>query len=585
MRLYHDSRSLDCRAPEGAVCVNTPVRLRLYGADECCKARLIFIVNGKRTEYDMLPIGFGGYEARVNMPQKPSLCWYFFYVENAKGAGVYYGAPHDGLGGVGEESCPEPRAFQITVYDTGYKTPEYLRSGVMYQIFPDRFSRSKMPETQRKDAYVHEQWNERPLVKVDGLSGDNFALDFFGGDLNGIAAHMAELADLGVTVLYLNPIFQARTNHRYDTADYQKIDPFLGSEKDFENLCETARKYSVHVLLDGVFSHTGDDSVYFNKYGRYPSVGACQSVASRYYPWYKFLHYPDDYACWWGFRTLPEVDKNNDDYRRFIMGHDGVAKKWLRSGASGWRLDVADELPMSFLRQLRRSVRDEKKDAALLGEVWEDASHKLAYGETRCYCLGDTLDSVMNYPLRDACISFLLGKSDAGALCRLILSQRENYAPPFYYSLMNLMGSHDRARIISVLGGSLKRDDERGDSREPVLSESQYALGKKRLLTFLQILVSLPGIPCIYYGDECGMQGAADPFCRGTYPWGTEDKKLRNDVKSLLALRRMRVLQTGTLDVRADGPDTIVIKREITSQHDVFGAPAQNEAYEIRIHR
>lgn len=585
MQLYHDSRSLNCRAPRGSVPCRTPVRLRLYGADGVRKATVQVISDGKASELVMTRQADGGYEATYQTPEKPVLCWYYFSVFMSDGRTVYYGNAEDGLGGVGETSDHVPPAFQITVYDPAYQTPAFMRDGVMYQIFPDRYARSKMPESKRTDIYIHENWDDRPKVRVESIPGDNYSLDFFGGDLKGIQAHLAELADLGVTVIYLNPIFRARSNHRYDTSDYSVIDPMLGATADFAVLCQEARKYGIRILLDGVFSHTGDDSIYFNRYGRQPSIGACQSKSSPFYPWYKFRHYPDDYACWWGFKSLPELNKENEDYRAYMFRENGIVRKWLRTGASGWRLDVADELPMRFLRDLRTAARREKHDAVILGEVWEDASHKVAYGETRCYCLGDTLDSVMNYPLRNACISFLLERTDAEALCRVIQSQRENYAPPFYYSLMNLMGSHDRARIVSILGGSVSRDDARGDENEPKLTAEQYALGKQRMLKFLTILVCLPGIPCIYYGDEVGLQGAADPYCRGTYPWGHEDLALREQVKEILALRKRQVLRTGSLSVRSDGADAIVIRREIRGEQDVFGNEAKSDAFEIRISR
>ncbi len=378
----------------------------------------------------------------------------------------------------------------------------------------------------------------------------------------------------------------ARSNHRYDTADYRQIDPLLGDADDFSALCQAAQAQGIRLVLDGVFSHTGEDSVYFNRVGRFPSLGACQSPQSPYYPWYTFTRYPDRYKCWWNFHTLPEINKNAPSYRRFILGNDGVAREWLRQGAAGWRLDVADELPMDFLRLLRAAVKEENPDALLLGEVWEDASHKEAYGEMRCYCQGDTLDSVMNYPLRAAAIDFLTEKTNAADLCRLIRSQQENYPVPFYYSLMNLAGSHDRPRIINVLcdqDGEALPPSQRGKMQ---LTAAEYALGKKRFLQLLRLLCALPGIPCIYYGDEAGMQGGADPFCRGTFPWGREDQELQEQVQALLLQRRQSpALQTGSLQIEALDKNALRIIRRIENGKDVFGQPALNEQIEIVIDR
>ena len=586
MNLYHDSRSPECRAPVGAAPCGYPTRLRLFGTENIGRAQLIWMVNGKREYMDMSPAGDDCFEARLHAPDAPAICQYFFYVENRSGAGEYYGNAWDGLGGVGTASGPEPVPYQVTVYDPAYRTPEYLRNGVMYQIFPDRFYRSRMPRSERKDLLLHERWEDTPLRRVESVPDkDNYALDFFGGDLKGIEEKLDTLRELGVTVLYLNPIFRARSNHRYDTGDYEQIDPLLGDEEAFSSLCRAAQQRGMRVMLDGVFSHTGADSRYFNWYGHYGETGACQSKESRYYPWYTFRQWPDDYACWWGITTVPELNKRNEDVREYFLGEDGIVRRWIRQGAAGWRLDVADELPMDYLRRLRKSAKAEREDAVVLGEVWEDASHKVAYGKMRSYCLGDTLDSVMNYPLRSAIIDFIMGRSDAEALCRLIRSQQENYPVPFYYSLMNLLGSHDRPRILSLFCGAVSGDDDHGNGEAIQVSAEALALGRRRLLAAMEIVTALPGIPCVYYGDECGAQGAADPYCRGTYPLGREDKSLREAYRDLLELRRQPVVRTGRLTVRSEGPDVIVIRREISGGHDVFGDPAENATFEARITR
>lgn len=583
MYLYHNSQDSLCRQPQGAAACLDKVTLCLR-TDDRLQSALVRFYDGSEKWFPMEKKDEGWFSAVIPMPEIPILCWYDFRVADADGHVIAYGAPEDGMGGEGQISA-SPRAWQITVYDPAFQTPAWMRTGIMYQIFPDRFCKSNQPHPRRSDAFYHESWQDTPLLMPEG-EDDNCARDFFGGDLKGILQKLPYLKELGVTVLYLNPIFMARSNHRYDTADYHRIDPLLGDAADFSALCQAAQAQGMRVVLDGVFSHTGEDSVYFNRFGRFPAPGACQSPQSPYYPWYTFTRYPDQYKCWWNFHTLPEVNKNDPSYRRFILGDDGVARKWLRQGAAGWRLDVADELPMDFLRLLRAAVKEENPDALLLGEVWEDASHKEAYGEMRCYCQGDTLDSVMNYPLRAAAIDFLTGKTTAADLCRFIRSQQENYPAPFYYSLMNLAGSHDRPRIINVLCG---RDGEallpsqRGEMR---LTAAEYALGKERFLQLLRLLCALPGIPCIYYGDEAGMQGGSDPFCRGPFPWGQEDRELQAQVQTLLQQRRQSpALQTGSVQIDAPDENTLRIIRRIENGKDVFGHPAQNEQIEVVIHR
>ena len=585
MKLYHDSRSLDCRAPFGAVRCGDIVRLRAYcqGAPRAVNA--VVTVNGQPHTIPLQPDGRDGYELRFAAPATPCLLWYYFAAVMEDGQTEYLGNAHDGLGGVGEVYDCVPPAFQITVYARDYAPPAFLREGIMYQIFPDRFCRSRAPWYTREDIYLHENWDEAPLALFDPRNGDTHSRDFFGGDLQGVISRLDYLQSLHVTVLYLNPIFLARSNHRYDTGDYTRVDPMLGTQADLTRLCEEAAKRGMRVLLDGVFSHTGDDSLYFNRYGRYDTVGAYQSPDSPYGGWFTFEHFPDKYKCWWGVDTLPEVNKENEDYRQFILSEEGVARRWVRAGTSGWRLDVADELPMRFLRDLRTAVRVQDDQAALLGEVWEDASNKVSYGAQRCYCLGDTLDSVMNYPLREAAIGFVTGALDAYAFCRRVERLHENYPLPFFYSLMNLMGSHDRARLLNVLAGEAwEQVDplERGGCR---LSDAQRALAVRRLAEMWKLYAALPGMPSVYYGDEAGMEGAADPFCRFPYPWGREDAQVMAITREALALRASRpILRRGALQLHPIDRDTVRIRRFAYAGCDVFGEPLDDAEFEINVH-
>ena len=585
MEMFHDTQRTDCRSPGGAVTPGTPITIRLYIKGAANQVTLRYW-NGGETLILMTKAGLGAYEAIIRAPGHPGLVWYDFKALNERGHWMYYGNARDKLGGIGQLYQDPPPAFQITVYDPAFSPPDFLREGIMYQIFPDRFHRSKLPVSERADRVLHKEWDEPPYITADERSGDNWALDFFGGDLEGIRQKLPYLKDLGITVLYLNPIFQARTNHRYDTGDYLKIDPLLGSQEDFNRLCAEAEGMGIRVLLDGVFSHTGEDSLYFNRYGNYPSLGAYQSKDSPYYPWYNFRSFPDDYASWWGIPTLPELNKEDPSYRHFMLGENGVARHWLAQGASGWRLDVADELPMGFLRELRRAVRKQNQDAVLLGEVWEDASNKNAYGQMRSYVLGDTLDSVMNYPLREALIRFLTHEIPAWQVVRQIRSLQENYPVPFFYSLMNLMGSHDRARLHNLLVrkdyANLPNAERRGLTMDPEYKQ----LAAKRFEKMLMLTVSLPGMPSLYYGDEAGMEGAADPFCRGTFPWGREDSDTIAMVKAAFALRKARpVLTRGFLELSNEGEDTLVIQRFAKNGLDVFGQPLSDAPYTLRLSR
>ena len=416
-------------------------------------------------------------------------------------------------------------SFQLTVFEhDGLKQPDWLSSGLMYQVFPDRFARCgayTIPDL-NKSHTIHERWGELPVCAPDenGVTWNN---DFFGGNLRGVIEKLDYLEGIGVTVIYLNPIFEAFSNHRYDTGDYHKIDPILGSEEDFSLLCEMALQKGIRIVLDGVFNHTGSDSLYFNKYGHYKSIGACQSKDSPYYKWYSFTDYPDEYESWWGIKTLPQVNEKEKSYIDFIIrDENSVARHWLRAGASGLRLDVVDELPDEFLDELRVVVKEEKQDALLIGEVWEDASNKIAYDERRRYFQGKQLDSVMNYPLKDAIIRYIGYDHIAKEFSETVESLRENYPSHVFNSLMNILGTHDTKRILTVF-------------RE---SSGDYWEARQKLFSALLIWALMPGIPCVYYGDELGMEGGKDPLNRQCFNPETKNEEIALYYKRLLNFRK-----------------------------------------------
>lgn len=426
--------------------------------------------------------------------------------------------------------------WQLTVYDPAFTTPDWLKGGVFYQIFPDRFFASGSPKTRvPDDRLLRDDRDNPPLWETDS-HGQIRQYDYFSGDLNGITEKVPFLAELGVTCLYLNPIFEAHSNHRYDTADYLAIDPLLGNEDDFRALCSEAHNYGIRVVLDGVFSHTGADSRYFNRKGRYEETGAYNSKQSRYYDWYTFHRWPDEYKAWWGIAILPELREDHPDFLDFITGPDGVAQKWLRCGASGWRLDVADELPDVFLDAFRRAVKNEQPDALILGEVWEDATTKVSYGQRRRYLTGAQLDSVMNYPFANALIDFVLD-ADGWKFVNRVMTILEHYPREAIAVLMNHIGTHDTVRVLTKLGlGDSHPPSE--NRRLPALNKTQRrrAIGLLKMLSMAQF--TLPGVPCIYYGDEVGLEGGHDPFNRGYYPWNHIDEDLLAHYTALGKLRK-----------------------------------------------
>ena len=595
MVLKHHTLNPFDRKPQGAVATGGQVRLRLTVEDEQAPVELFLRVwNGDERRYPMRPLGLKDgrmiYEAQIGVGDKPRLLWYRFECEY-KGEHVVLGAPGDHTG-CGEGVMGSEESFQLTVYDAAYDTPAWMRDGVMYQIMVDRFCHGEgtdalMHAKDGQNIILHEDWNEMPFLNI-AENGDNFANDFFGGNLEGVRQKLPYLKQLGVSVLYFNPIFCARTNHKYDTSDYRRVDPMFGDEQALARLCKEAEALGMRVMLDGVFSHVGDDSLYFNRRGTYGEhVGAYRDPDSPYYKWFTFRRWPDDYECWWGFKTLPNVNEMDEDYRRFILeDDDSVVRHWVRKGTSGWRLDVADELPMPFLRELRRQVKGVSRDAAVLGEVWEDASHKVAYGQMRSYVLGDTLDSVMNYPLRDALIAFLMAQKDAAAVAKELSSLAQNYPKPFLYALMNLMGSHDRPRILNVLAGNDGSDIPRSQRAGHRLSQEERMIGALREQLMLRFVFSVPGMPCIYYGDEAGVEGCADPFCRRTYPWGREDQDMLARYKAMAAMRNGHpVLKTGECAYIAPCSAVLGVIRKNENGKDAFGKKAENACAVTLINR
>ena len=536
-----DSRKTEYKSAVRAIAVNEKVKLRIIvpRSTGCSGARLAVYKDGEETVFygmfwaGMCTDNYEYWELHF-YATTPGLYFYHFELDTPWGLN-YLKNVGSGLGDFNANGAE----FQQTVYESEFKTPDFLKGGIIYQIFPDRFYNSGAPKTGVPESRVMRKWGDEPFWNESQMNGI-WNNDYFGGDLKGIEQKLPYLKSLGVTCIYLNPIFAANSNHRYDTADYERIDPLLGTEDDFKSLCRAADKEKIKIILDGVFSHTGCDSKYFNMYSHYNSVGAYNSTESPYYSWYKFTDYPNGYKSWWGIKLLPEVQEENESYRNYICGENGILRRWLRAGAGGWRLDVADELPDIFLDELRKAVKAEKEDAVIIGEVWEDATTKFAYGERRRYLLGEQLDSVMNYPFAAAILNFVKGGS-AHAFEDGIMSIVENYPPQVLNVLMNHIGTHDTERALTRLAGPDAAGKDRNWQHENnKLSESDYLRGVSMLKTASLLQFTLPGVPSIYYGDEIGMQGMKDPFNRACFTWNDMNEELYKWYKRLGEIRRGR---------------------------------------------
>ena len=591
MVIEHDSRNILYRSPFGAVPCLSNTTIRLYVKADRIPAAITLIYVFRDNKPVMVPMHYiymvakgSIYETEIQVPKDPGLLFYYFALEVDNDT-FYYGNNKDSLGGQGKVYRKVPPSYQITVYRNDYKTPDWFKKSIIYQIFPDRFFRGDMDSfATGRDDIIPRNWDDIPYYKSEQFGGQYLANDFFGGNLNGILIKLPYLRDLGITTLYLNPIFKAYSNHKYDTGDYEEVDPMFGSNELFEKLCSSASEYGIRIILDGVFNHTGSDSKYFNKEGSYPSLGAYQSKDSPYYSWYNFTKHPKEYESWWDFETLPNINESDPSYIDYIItSPDSIISKWLNMGAYGWRLDVADELPSDFIKMIREEMKSTKPESVLIGEVWEDASNKISYGERREYFLGEELDSVMNYPLRNALIDFACESCDADAFGIRILSLQENYPKEAFYSLMNLLSSHDSERILTMLGDAPDRNQiSKDDMSVYELSKSNLELAKKRLENVVLLQMTLPGVPCIYYGDEVGMQGYNDPFNRRAYPWGKENDDILSIYKRMIAFRQNNsLLIDGDFEIiymyrsclafaRFDSKRLIVISVNMNKKEDAF---------------
>ena len=544
-RAVYNSRDARCKSPYGAVPSGTKVQLtlrplRAEGFSRATMSARFEFRDDATVTLNMPWSGLDGardlFTCTLDTGDYVGLVWYSFGLERLDGKGRKMFGP-----------------YQLTVYDGGEVVPEWFGEGTTYQIFPDRFRRTRVPDPQGMvgGRWVHTAWQEEPEFRPD-KNGEIRNRDFFGGDLKGVMEKLDYLQGLGVETLYFCPIFEAAENHRYGTADYSNIDPMLGTEEDFTQLCAMAHQRGMRVMLDGVFNHTGYVSRYFNGDGFYPTPGACQSEDSPYRSWFNFIHWPDQYESWWGIYSLPAVNEHDPSYRNFIFGgQDSVVRRWLRAGADGWRLDVADELPDDFVRGIHEAARAEKPDAVIIGEVWEDGSTKVAYGVRRRHIMGRHCDGLMNYPFRNAVLSYLKG-GDAADFVNAMETLRENYPRFAYYSAMNSLGTHDTARILTLLGA------EEGCEHQSKEWRSNYRLGpdqrrraKELLKLGAALMFAFPGSPTVYYGDEAGMEGFEDPFNRRTFPWGREDSELMGWFSRLGHLRKQsQALRQGDIHYR-----------------------------------
>ncbi|MER2226054.1 MAG: glycoside hydrolase family 13 protein [Carnobacterium sp.] len=522
--IYYNSWLSEYKKPFGAVPINQKVTFTIT-----CKWPVIepvyLIVQkdfGDTFEVKMHSIGQFQYQVTIQLTEGQGLYYYFFKVlvqKNQQDEVVYYGNNQRSKGGEGQvyKREHEVKPYQLTSYLYTDSSPKWYREGIAYHIFVDRFyngTEDGKVLNPKKNSFLYADQEDLPMY-IKNEKGEVVRWEFYGGNLKGIIQKLPYLKEMSITILYLSPLFEARSNHKYDTGDYLKIDSMFGDQDTFKELIQKAKEFGMRIILDGVFNHSGADSRYFNRYGTYPGMGAYQSKESHYFDWYTFKKFPDHYESWWGVKDLPKLNTENPKVQSFLYkDQNSVIRKWSKLGLGGWRLDVADELSDDVLKGIRLALEETVEDSVLIGEVWEDASNKIAYNKRRHYIEGGQLHGAMNYPFRAIIIGLLQGSITPQEAAEMWMNLKENYPVEAFKSNFNNIGTHDTERIYTVLNQNVAK------------------LKQAMVLLFI-----VPGVPCFYYGDEAGVEGNADPDNRRMYPWGKENKEIQTFVKKLAAIR------------------------------------------------
>ncbi|MEG2085681.1 MAG: alpha-amylase family glycosyl hydrolase [Clostridia bacterium] len=522
---------------KGSIKANEEVKINILIEQSVALTGVNMVINKiDNGEIIILPLikaeqkdGYNRYSGMLSMAQIGIYYYYFALLDAKKESQVGLNAQHKAQ--LYYNNAPK---WQLSVYKREYEVPKWAEGKIMYHIFVDRFN-NEGGNSAKEGAIYRLDWGNAPEYKPSE-KGKILNNDFFGGNLRGIIAKLPYLKSLNVGIIYLSPIFEAYSNHKYDTGDYNKIDEMFGSEADYISLTSIAAKLGIKVILDGVFNHTGSNSRYFDKENKYKSDGAYQKQDSIYSDWYTFTEWNKKYLCWWNIDTLPTLNGNSLSLRNFLCEKDGIVRKWLKLGASGWRLDVVDEINDEMLNCIVNAAKTEKSDALIIGEVWEDASNKCAYGKHRSYFLGKQLDTVMNYLLKNAIIDFIRN-GNAQHLSDVNFQIMNNYPKETIHLLMNILGTHDTARILTELNGDNKNGCSRETKSRYRMSFEQLQKGKQLLKLSAVLQYTLCGFPCIYYGDEAGVQGCNDPFNRTCFPWNSADVALTDFYRLLGEIR------------------------------------------------
>jgi glycosidase len=544
MKVLHDSQSIKFRKPFGAVEVGQKVELSINVDKEVIAVLELIQFDGTKLNLEMekeyLNNGEFKYSTEINASDELGILEYYFVLIDGYNR-LYYGNNYEHLGGIGQIYTYNPVPYQITIYKRTY-IPDWYKEGVIYQILIDRFCNGNDNNTinaPKEKSFIYGSWHDSPMYIKDNF-GRIVRWDFYGGNLKGIIQKLDYIKDLGANIIQLSPIFKSPSCHKYDTADYEVVDEMFGTNDEFKELCEIAKSKDIKIILDVVFGYTSSNSKYFNKLGNYEEIGAYNSPNSKYYNWYEFLNYPYQYESWWGIEERPSINSMQKGYIDYIIESDNsIIEKWINLGASGWKLNIIDELSDEFIELIRKKMQSLSEDFVLIGDVWEDASNKISYSQRRKYLLGEEVQAATNYPLRESLINFVKGYIKSDKFKKKIMSLYENYPRESFYGNVNIAGTNDTERILTVLDDNIEL---------------------LRLLAIIQF--TLPGVPLICYGDEVGLKGRKEPDNRKSYPWGKENKELIKFFQKLTKIRNgSNALKKGDLSIFDTEPDVLVFKR------------------------
>ena len=565
IKVMHDSQSIVYRRPFGAVEEGQKVKLSIDIEKEIVVAIELLQFDGTKVnmgmEKEYLNSGNYRYSIEIDTEDALGVLGYYFILIDGYDR-VYYGNNDEHLGGIGQIYTYNPVPYQITIYKKS-NLPEWYKEGIIYQIFVDRFCNGNDDgsiNNPKKNSFIYGRWDDTP-VYIKDYQGRTIRWDFYGGNIRGIIKKLDYIKSLGVNIINLSPIFKSSSCHKYDAGDYDIIDEMFGTEEDFKELCEKAKSKNIKIILDGVFSYTSSDSRYFNKVGNYDEIGAYQSPNSKYHNWYKFNRYPYGYECWWGIEGRPNINVMHNSYIDFLVNRDdSIIKKWIDLGASGWRLNVTDELPDEFIEIIRDRLDTLDKETVLIGDVWDDASNKISYSKKRRYLYGKEIQSVTNYPLRESLINFTRGYIKSDKLKKKVMSLYENYPREVFLGNINLIGTSDTERILTVLDGNIRC---------------------LKIIVALQF--TIPGVPLIYYGDETGVTGGKDPDNRKSYPWENEDVDLIGFYKRIAQIRNGQdALKKGDFNIFDTEEDIFAFERVYENERIVVAVNVSNAQKVVR---